>query len=153
MCVTPCGLQILFDHLPDGSAHARHREGGQAGLGVIRRQDFDRTQSFGQGLGDFLRVPRGPDAGAVDAAASAVEVDALDHQIQVVLPAVDQVVAQQDLGEAGTMRLDARVAAVLLDRRRAAEDHGPLAARQHGGTGRGLTRIESEDVRLARPPQ
>ena len=67
-------------------------------------------EPLGQGLGDLSGVSRRPDARAIDAAAAAVDVDALDHQVEVVFPVIDDVVAQQDLGEAGAVGLHARVA-------------------------------------------
>ena len=48
-----------------------HGERGEAGFRILRRQRLDRADRLGDRLGDFLRVPRGPDAGAVDAAAAA----------------------------------------------------------------------------------
>ena len=60
-------------------------------------------------------------------------VDAVDHQVEVLLPVVDLVVAQQDLAEAGAVGLHARVALVLLDGRRAAEDQAARAVLQHRG--------------------
>ena len=81
----------------------------------------------------FLRVPRRPDAGAVDAAAAAVDEDAVDHDVEVLLPLVDLVVAEEDLAEAGAVRLHARVALVLLDGGGAAEDQAARAVLQHRG--------------------
>ena len=72
---------------------------------------------------------------AVDATAAAVQVDAIDHQVQVFFPVVDDVVAQQDLGKAGAVDLDSRVALVLLDGLSAAEHHRPLAGGQQGPAG------------------
>ena len=88
---------------------ARPAFGSSGGRGSIG------PDPLGEGLGDFLGVPRGPDARAVDAAAAAVEVDAVDHQVEVLFPIVDQVVAEQDLAEAGAVGLHVRVALVALD--------------------------------------
>ena len=75
----------------------------------------------------------GPDAGAVDAAAAAVDEDAVGHDVEVLLPLIDLVVAEEDLAEAGAVRLHARVALVLLDGRGAAEDQAARAVLQHRG--------------------
>ncbi len=78
-------------------------------------------------LGDLARMAAGPDAGAIDAAAPAVEEHAVDHHVEERLPVVDLVVADHDLREAGAVRLDAGIAAIAIDRR---------GARRRSGCGR-----------------
>ena len=61
---------------------------------------------------------------------------------------IDLIVAEQDLGEARPVRLDARIAAVAIDGRRAAEDQAAVAAVEHGGADIAFARIDRN--RLAR---
>ena len=124
-------LKIGVDRLRDGVRRARHGERGQARFGVVWRQGAHTGELVGQGLGDFARVPTRPNSGAVDTAPSAVQENAVDHHVQELFPPIDLIVPQQDLREPGTVRLHRRVAAVPLNRRRAAEDEIPAAALQH----------------------
>ena len=111
--------------------------------------------------GDGPAVARRPDAGAVDAAPAAVDEHAIDHQVQVLLPVVRLVVAEQDLAEAGPVHLHGRVAGVLRDRGRAAEDQAARAVVEHRGThiaearveGDGLARHPRLEERLRHPPR
>src|SRR3954471_53642 len=107
-------LQVLLDLLPNGGAHSGHGECGEAGFGVCGRQRLDRSETFGESFGDFARVPRCPDSRAIDAAAAAVDVDAFDHEVEIFGPAVDDIVAQQDLREARAVCLDLRIASVSI---------------------------------------
>src|SRR5207249_3254750 len=124
-------FQVVFNIFPDCIGLVGNGEGGQGGFRVFRRQRLDGTHAQGQCRGDFLRVARYPDAGAVDAATAAVDEDAVYHDVEVFLPLIHLVVAQDDLAEAGAVRLHARVALVLLDGRRAAEDQAARAVIQH----------------------
>ncbi len=111
------------------------------------RQHVDRAQLFGQGGGDLVRVPRGPDPGAVDAGAPAVQDNALDHHVEVLLPVVDHVVTDQDLAETGAVNLNPRVPRVLLDRGRATEDEAAVAAGHDSTTDVVPARIETDGLR------
>ena len=71
-----------------------------------------------------LCVARSPDARAVNAAASAIEKDAVGHDVEILLPVVHHVVAEQNLAEARPVHLNARVASIALHRRGAAKNHG-----------------------------
>jgi hypothetical protein len=86
----------------------------------------------------------GPDAGAVDAAAAAVEKNAVHHHVKKVLPAIDLIVADHDLRESRTVRLDRRVAAVPIHGRGAAEDQIAAGAFEHGGADVALTGIHRD---------
>ena len=99
---------------------------------MFRRQRTNGRQPLADRLGNLARVPAGPDAGAVDAASAAVDEDALDHQVEVVLPAIDLIVAEQNLREARAVRLHTRIAAVAIDRGCAAEDEAAGAGVEHG---------------------
>ena len=114
--------------------------------GSVGRQDVDRTETLRQRLGDLTRVSRGPNAGTVDAAAAAVDVDALRHQVDVLLPAIHHVIPQQDLGKPGAVGLHAGIAAILLHGRQPAEDHGPRRGGQHGGTRLGSPGIDRKNL-------
>ena len=118
-----CSISALMASAWLGTVNA-----ARADFGIFRRQRLDRARcAAARASAIFLRVPRRPDAGAVDAAAAAVDEDAVGHDVEVLLPFVDLVVAQQDLAEAGAVGLHARVALVLLDRGRAAEDQAARA--------------------------
>src|SRR5205085_11268955 len=65
--------------------------------------------------------------------AAAVDEDAVHHDVEVFAPVVHLVVAEEDLAEAGAVRLDARVALVLLDGGGAAEDEAARAVGEDGG--------------------
>ena len=81
-----------------------------ADFGILGRQRPTAASRLADRLGDLSRVAAGPDAGAVDAAAAAVDEDAVDHDVEVLFPLIDLVVAEEDLGEARAVRLHARVA-------------------------------------------
>ena len=59
--------------------------------------------------------------------------DAVDHQIEVLLPVVNLVIAEKNLAESRSVHLHAGVTSVLLDRRGAAENQTPRAAVEHRG--------------------
>src|SRR5262245_25632469 len=99
---------------------------------MIRRQRPDGGKPLRDRIGDLARMPAGPDAGAVDAAAAAVQEHAVDHHVEELLPAIDLIVPDQDLGKAGTVGLDRRVAAIAVHGRRAAENQVAAAAVEDG---------------------
>src|SRR5262245_190568 len=76
-------------------------------------------------------MPADPDAGAVDAASAAVGKDALDHHVERRFPAVDLIVAEEDLGKTRSVRLHARIAAVAVDGLLTAEDQASAASFEH----------------------
>src|SRR5262249_23741773 len=121
--IDPVFMQAVLDALPDGARRARHSERRQARFRVFGRLRLDRADAGSDGLRDLLRVARGPNPGAIDAPTTAVQEDAVNHHIEVFLPLVNHVVAQQYLAEPGAVNLNARVAPVAFDRGRAAEDH------------------------------
>src|SRR5262249_31938391 len=114
--------------------------------GILRRQRLDRAHALGQGLGNFAPVPRYPDAGTVDATPAAVDQDAFDHDVQVLLPVIDLVIAEDDLAESGAVSLDARIALVLLNGGGAAEDQATRAMSQHRGADVAQTGIDGHGV-------
>ena len=124
-------LQVGVDLSVDRVGLTRHGESRQRRLRILRRQRHDRPDLRRDRLGDLLPVPRHPDAGAVDAAASAVDEDAVGHQVDVLLPLIDHVVAEDDLAEAGTVSLDSVISLILLDRCRSAEDQALRAMLEH----------------------
>src|SRR4051812_44454630 len=100
---------------------------------MIGRQRTHGTQPVRNRLGDLARVPARPDTRAVDAAASAVGEHAVDDHVEIRGPVVDDVVAQQDLREARSVRLNLPVATVAIDRRLAAEYQAAIAAGKDRG--------------------
>ena len=87
-------LAAFLDHAPNRFGLARHSEGGEAGLWVSWIFHLVRAKALGEGFGDFLGVARGPHARAVNTATSAVFVNAVGHEIEIVLPLIHHVVAQ-----------------------------------------------------------
>src|SRR5262249_4424249 len=84
------------------------------------------------GLGDLLGVSRRPDTRTVDAAATAIHIDAVDHDVDVFLPLIDHIIAEQNLAETGAVGLYSRVALVLFHRGGSAEDETARTVLQHG---------------------
>src|ERR1043165_8308113 len=72
-------LHLLEDRGVDGWGLAFDREGRQSGFWIFRRERLDRAEALGKGLSDFFGVTRSPDTGAVDAAPTAIHVDAVHH--------------------------------------------------------------------------
>ena len=117
---------------------ARLASGWSVGSGRIS------AMRFAMRFGDLAAVPARPDSRAVDAAASAVCKHAVDHHVEVFLPAVDLIVPDQDLREARAVRLHPRVAAIPIDRRGPAEDQASRAAVEDGGADIAFTRIDRD---------
>ena len=86
--------------------------------------------------------PRRPDARAVDARAPTIDQNRIDHQIEVLLPIIDGIFAEEDLAEAWAMHLNRGVAFVLLDGRQTAEDEAPWAILEDGGADVSGTRVD-----------
>ena len=137
-------LQVGVDRLRNRVGHARDRECRERCVGMFGRQRPNRGQPLRDRVGDLARVTAGPDARAVDAAPPAVDEHALDHHVEMRLPSVDLVVAEQDLREPRAVRLDARIAAVAIDGRLAAEDQAAGEAVEHGGTAVRFARIDRD---------
>ena len=91
----------------DRGGRAGNGERGQARFGIVRRQGTHARQPLSHRVG-ISRVAARPDARAVDAPAAAVGEHAVDHHVEVLLPVIHLVVAEQNLGEAGAVRLHAR---------------------------------------------
>src|SRR5688500_9347675 len=111
---------------------------------MVWRQRADGGKAFRDRVGDISAVPARPDAGAVDAAAAAVRKDTVHHHVEIFLPGVDLIVANQHLREAGAMRLNARIAAIAIDGGRPAEDQAAAATVEHGGADVPLARINRD---------
>src|SRR5688572_12522641 len=109
---------------------------------MIGRQRPDSGQPLGDGIGNVAGVPAGPDPRAVDAAPAAVNENALHHYVQVLLPPIHLVVAEEDRGEPGAVRLDTRVAHVSLDGCASTEDEAAAAMLEHGRADVRLSRID-----------
>ena len=118
--------EAAFDVVPNRLGRARYRERRQTRLRILWWLWLYRPQPFGESLRDLLCVARRPDARAVDAAASAIEKHAVGHDVEILLPLVHHVVAEQNLAEARPVHLNARIAAITLHRRGAAKNHGAI---------------------------
>ena len=64
---------------------------------MFGRQRLHIREPFGNPVCNLARVAAGPDAGTIDAAASAIRKHAVDHHLQVRRPIIDHVVAEQNL--------------------------------------------------------
>jgi len=87
-----------------------------------------------------------PICGTVDAAASAIEKDAVGHNVEILFPLVHHIVAEQDLAEAWPVHLYARIAFIPLDCGRSTEDHRAPAASHHLGAHVAESRINSDGL-------
>ncbi len=125
------GFYVIVDVGGDGVGLAGNREGSQGGLGIIGRQRLDRSHALGQRLGNFACMPGNPNAGTVDAPPAAVDQDAVHHDIEILFPVIHLVVAQKNFAESRTVRLDTRVAFVLLDGGGASENQAARTPGQH----------------------
>ena len=83
---------------------------------------LDWADSLCERLSDLARVTRRPYARTIDAPSPAVGEDAVRHDVEILLPVIDDVIAEQDLAESRPVDLHARIAFVALDCRCAAED-------------------------------
>ena len=90
---------------------------------------------------------RDPNTGAVDATASAVESDAGDEDVEILLPVIHLVVTDENLAVAGPVDLDAGVARVLVDRGLAAEQHRSVAGLEHGCADIACAGVDGEGLR------
>src|SRR5439155_13846786 len=117
---------FLDDGSVDGLRLAGHSERREAGRGIFGRFGSDGSETLGERLRDFPCVARRPDTGTIDATPPAVKKNAVHHQIEILLPLIDHVVAQQNFAETGPVDLHARIAVVPLNCIGAAEDfHTP----------------------------
>src|ERR1700730_6220942 len=82
-----------------------------------------------------------PDTGAVDAASAAVGEDTVHHHVEILLPLIDLIVAEQNLRKSGAMSLDPRIAAITIDRCRTPEDQAASATVEHRGSDIAFARI------------
>ena len=104
---------------------ARHGKRGETGFRIFGGFRLDGPEAFGQRGGDFFGVARRPDAGAVNTPAAAVQVNAIHHDIDVLVPLIDHVVTEQEFAKAWAVDLHARIAFVALDCLSAAENFDP----------------------------
>ena len=102
-------------------------ERGKWRLRVGGRERSHRAETLSQCVGDLACVTTRPDAARVDTASATVQEDAIDHQIEIVFPTIDYVIAQHDLREARTVNGDSRISGVLIDSGLTTEDHCTLA--------------------------
>src|SRR6266550_2976167 len=70
-------IHLLQNRAVDGWGLAFDGEGSQSCFWILGRERLDRAEALGQGLSDFFGVTRSPDTGAVNAASTAIGVDAV----------------------------------------------------------------------------
>src|SRR4051794_30299961 len=97
-------------------------------------------------------MPRSPHARGVDATTAAVGVDAFHHEIEILLPLIDDVVSEQNLRPAWSVRLDFRIAGITLYSLLAAEDHAAVTGVQQGVPHVTAAAGIKRDCRLESPP-
>ena len=129
--VDPARLQVrrrstgeIASATPGTVNAARPAFGSSGGSGVTR------PSRCAMRLGDLPRVPAGPDAGAVDAAAAAVQEHAVDHHVEILLP-VDRPGRRPAESWRTRARAPARADCRCTDR--------PSPCRQRSGCGRTLS--------------
>src|SRR6185295_8954575 len=110
-------IEARLDALPNRFRRARNGESRETRLRVFGRLHFHGAHSFGQSFSDFLCVTRSPHTRAVDAPTPAIEKHAVHNHVDVLLPVIDDIIAQQNLGEPGPVNLNASVSAITLYRR------------------------------------
>ena len=71
-------------------------------------------------------MPRCPHPRGIDATASTVRQHAVDHQVQIIFPIVNAVVAQNNLAVSGAVDLHGGVALILFDRALATKNHAAV---------------------------
>ena len=118
----------VLDVPVDGPRNARDGKRRQRALRVVGRPRGDRRETLGERRRDVLRMAGGPYAGTGNAAPSAVLEHTVGQHLEVVFPVVHHVVAEQDLGETGSVDADGRVASVTLHGGAAPEDEAARGA-------------------------
>src|SRR5262245_27424320 len=113
---------------------------------MIGRQRLHFSQTLSQGVRNLSRVTAGPDSGTVDASTPAIDGDAFGHEIEILRPMIDLVISDEDLGESGTVRLHAGIAAVTLDRCCASKDQAAIAAFEDRRSDIGLAGIKRDGL-------
>src|SRR5262249_60944787 len=126
-------LEVLIDRLRNRLGLSGHCEGGERCVGIRRIKRPHACEFLRHRVGNFPRVSAGPDARAIDAAATAVDEDAFDHHVEITLPVIDLIVADENLRKSWTVDLDARVAPVTIDGRSAAKDQAALTGVEDRG--------------------
>ena len=86
-------------------------------------------------------MTRGPDAGRVDTTPAAVLVNTVDHQVEIILPAIHDIITQQNLTEAGPVCLHVGITFVFVNRLLATEQHDSLTEFGHRRTHIVRTRV------------
>ncbi len=141
-------LHIGVDRLRDGVGHARHGKRGQRRARIVSRQRPHLGEAPCERIRNLARMAAGPDPRAVDAAAPAVDEHAFHHHIEVALPLINLVVAQEDFRESRAVRLHPGIAAIPVHGGRPAEDQASAAAVDDSGAHVGRPRVNRN--RLAR---
>ena len=116
------GFEVVVDGAVDVVSHFDIGEASEAGVFVFGGRRHERAETLGECGGDFLAVFRHDDRRSVDAGTSAVVADGGDHDIEVILPVLDLVLADDDLAPARAMNLHTRIALVHLCHGHVAED-------------------------------
>ena len=122
--------QPFLDGGVNGVGHSRIGEGGEFGGFVLRGQGRERSELLGKRIGNFSGVSGHDHRRGVDATAAAVVGNRGRHQVYELRPALDLVLADEDLAEARAVHLDGRVVGVLRRGAFVAEDQSPAAAAQ-----------------------
>ena len=116
-------IHFLIDHGGDAAGDVRRSERGDGGFGIVLGARGDFGEAFGEGFGDLLAIGGGPDGRAVDTGAAGVLGDGIGDEVDVLLPVLGAFVGKDDLGVAGTVDFDARVAGPGLGRADVTEQH------------------------------
>ena len=120
-------LQKFIDPLVDSLGHGGIGEAAEERVLVVARTRHDGGHAARQGVGELVAVAWGEDGGGVDAGAAAVGGDRLHDDVEMALPVVGVVVAEEDLAAAGAVDLDIP--------ERGIPPHGGVAAERDGAAG------------------
>ena len=153
MCSTPASRRSASIDFQTAAATPGTVKAASPACGIVGRLDFDRADPLGQRVGDFAVCREAHTPEQLMQPRPLFKINAVDHQVEILFPVVDHVVAEQNLAEARAVGLHARISLVALDRRFAAEDHAPRASGQHRGAHVGVRRDKSKSPRPEFPPR
>ena len=101
--------QALIDHRVDAIGDLRIDKRRELRVFVISGARNDLGQSFRQRLADLFDVCGRPDRRSIDTRTTAIVGDRSDHHVEILLPVVDAIFADDDLAVAWSVYLDARI--------------------------------------------
>ena len=136
----------MINHRVNLLRHHRIRKGCHGRVRIVGRERRRLRQPLGEGVGDFLAMSWCPNAGGIDTRSTTVGCDRRLDQVQVLLPIVSGVVAEDDLAETRAMQLDAGIVLIGLGGRFTAKEHGSIHGTQQLARAGMIGGIEPESL-------